>query len=95
MDGCGRYLDNIFIERLWRSLKYEAAYLRELAGGPAAEREISDWFELYNHARADERRDRSIGTSWRKPREAAARPCAPVATLPARKADIDGTVQQA
>ena len=33
MDGRGRHLDNIFIEFLWRSLKYGAAYLRELAGG--------------------------------------------------------------
>ena len=30
MDGRGRCLDNVFIERLWRSLKYEAVYLREL-----------------------------------------------------------------
>ena len=51
MDGRGRYLDNIFIERLWRSLKYEAVYLRELPDGCAAEREIGDWFDFYNHAR--------------------------------------------
>ena len=51
MDGRGRYLDNIFIERLWRSLKHEAVYLRELADGRAAEREIDDWFRFYNHVR--------------------------------------------
>ncbi len=40
MDGRGRFLDNIFIERLWRSLKYEAVYLHELRDGPDAERII-------------------------------------------------------
>ena len=43
MDGRGRCLDNIFIERLWRSLKYEAVYLRELADGfeaPARHRRV-------------------------------------------------------
>ena len=40
MDGRGRCLDNVFIERLWRSLKYEAVYLHELADGFAAERVI-------------------------------------------------------
>ena len=38
MDGRGRYMDNIFIERLWRSLKYEAVYLHELTDGFKAER---------------------------------------------------------
>ncbi len=38
MDGRGRFLDNIFIERLWRSLKYEAVYLHELRDGLDAER---------------------------------------------------------
>jgi putative transposase len=38
MDGRGRYLDNIFIERLWRSLKQEAVYLHELQDGFQAER---------------------------------------------------------
>ena len=36
MDGRGRWMDNVFIERLWRSLKYEAVYLQELADGFAA-----------------------------------------------------------
>ena len=40
MDGRGRFLDNIFIERLWRSLKYEAVYLYELRDGVEAERII-------------------------------------------------------
>ena len=51
MDGRGRYLDNIFIERLWRSLKYEAVYLRELADGFEARRVIGEWTDFYNTER--------------------------------------------
>ncbi len=51
MDGRGRCLDNAFIERLWRSLKYEAVYLRELDDGFAAQRVIDDWMEYYNEVR--------------------------------------------
>ena len=51
MDGRGRCLDNAFIERLWRSLKYEAVYLHELADGFAAQRVIDDWMEYYNEIR--------------------------------------------
>ncbi len=51
MDGRGRYMDNIFIERLWRSLKYEAVYLHELTDGFTAERVIRDWIEFYNTER--------------------------------------------
>ena len=47
-DGRGRYLDNIFIERLWRSLKQEAVYLHELQDGFQAKRVIDDWFGFYN-----------------------------------------------
>ena len=51
MDGRGRYMDNIFIERLWRSLKYEAVYLHELTDGFKAERVIGDWINFYNTER--------------------------------------------
>ncbi len=51
MDGRGRCMDNIFIERLWRSLKYEAVYLHELTDGFKAERVIGDWINFYNTER--------------------------------------------
>jgi putative transposase len=51
MDGRGRFMDNIFIERLWRSLKYEAVYLHELGDGFKAERVIGAWIEFYNTER--------------------------------------------
>ena len=57
MDGRGRFLDNIFIERLWRSLKYEAVYLYELRDGPDAQRIIGSWIDFYNEARLRSSRD--------------------------------------
>ena len=51
MDGRGRCMDNIFIERLWRSLKYEAVYLHELTDGFVAERVIGEWINFYNTER--------------------------------------------
>ncbi len=51
MDGRGRCMDNIFIERLWRSLKYEAVYLHDLTDGFAAERVIREWIDFYNTER--------------------------------------------
>ncbi len=51
MDGRGRCMDNIFIERLWRSLKYEAVHLHELTDGFHAERVIADWIGFYNTER--------------------------------------------
>jgi len=51
MDGRGRCMDNIFIERLWRSLKYEAVYLNELTDGFVAERVIGEWIDFYNTER--------------------------------------------
>ena len=47
MDGRGRCMDNIFIERLWRSLKYEAVHLQELTDGFHAERVIGEWIGFY------------------------------------------------
>ena len=51
MDGRGRCLDNVFIERLWRSLKYEAVYLHELADGFEADRVIGTWMTFYSDVR--------------------------------------------
>jgi putative transposase len=51
MDGKGRWMDNVFIERLWRSLKYECVYLREFATGHDAHREIGIWLDYYNTER--------------------------------------------
>ena len=51
MDGRGRCLDNIFIERLWRSLKYEEVYLRDYMRVPEARSGIGNWFRFYNHQR--------------------------------------------
>jgi len=51
MDGRGRCMDNIFIERLWRSLKYEVVYLHELTDGFVAERVIGQWIDFYNTVR--------------------------------------------
>lgn len=51
MDGKGRWMDNIFIERLWRSLKYEEIYLRERDGLEEQRQGIAKWMERYNHWR--------------------------------------------
>ncbi len=51
MDGRGRCMDNIFIERLWRSLKYEAVYLYDMTDGFVAERVIGEWIDFYNTVR--------------------------------------------
>jgi len=51
MDGRGRCIDNVFIERLWRSLKYEAVYLHELSDGFVAKRVIGEWIDFYNTER--------------------------------------------
>lgn len=48
MDGRGRWMDNVFIERLWRSVKYEEVYLREHATLPALGAGLDRWFERYN-----------------------------------------------
>ena len=42
---------NVFIERLWRSLKYEAVYLHDLEDGFEAQRLIDEWMEFYNERR--------------------------------------------
>ena len=51
MDGKGRWMDNVFIERLWRSVKWECLYLRELETGRQAPKILRDWFLFYNEQR--------------------------------------------
>jgi len=51
MGGKGRYLDNIFIERLWRTLKYECVYLHAWDTGSQARAGVRNWMEFYNHRR--------------------------------------------
>jgi putative transposase len=51
MDGRGRWIDNVFIERLWRSLKHEDIYLRGYADGREAKAGISSWVAFYNSRR--------------------------------------------
>jgi putative transposase len=63
MDGKGRYLDNIFIERLWRSLKYEEIFLKAYGSPAEARRGIGAWLSFYN----DERPHQTHG--YRTPRE--------------------------
>ena len=58
MDGRGQYLDNIFIERLWRSLKQEAIYLEEISEGFQARRVIKNWMAFYNTERPHSALDR-------------------------------------
>ena len=50
MDGRGRWMDNVFIERLWRSLKHEDIYLKGYADGCEARAGIESWVRFYNHA---------------------------------------------
>jgi len=54
MDGRGRVFDNIFIERLWRSVKYEEVYLHDYQTVPAARAHLSDYFWFYNTERPHE-----------------------------------------
>ena len=51
MDGRGRWLDNVFIERLWRSVKYEEVYLKGYQSIPEARRELAAYFDFYNMRR--------------------------------------------
>jgi putative transposase len=63
MDGRGRALDNIFIERLWRSVKYEDIYLKDYAAVPELAAGLADYFTFYN----DERPHQSL--DYRTPAE--------------------------
>ncbi len=63
MDGRGRVFDNIFIERLWRTIKQEEVYLKSYETVREAERELGRYFEFYNNKRGHQ----SLG--YRRPVE--------------------------
>jgi putative transposase len=63
MDGKGRCMDNIFVERLWRSLKYQEVYLNAYATVAEAKAGIDAWLSFYN----EERQHQSLG--YRTPRQ--------------------------
>ena len=63
MDGKGRYADNIFVERLWRTVKYEEVYLKAYANSSQARRELGAYFRFYN----DQRPHQALG--YRTPAE--------------------------
>lgn len=57
MDGRGRWMDIIFIERLWRSVKYERVYLFEHSTVPELRTSLDEWFVRYNHWRPHQHLD--------------------------------------
>ena len=63
MDGKGRALDNVFIERLWRSLKYEMIYLRQFESVPELKSEIRAYLHFYNTERIHQ------GLAYKTPKE--------------------------
>jgi putative transposase len=51
MDSKGRALDNIFTERLWRTVKYEEVYLHDYTSPKEARQQLNSYFDFYNHKR--------------------------------------------
>ena len=76
MDGKGRWMDNVMIERLWRSLKYECIYLHAFETGSEVRKGLRHWIDLYNtkrpHSSLDDRTPDEA--YWQKPRPGYAGP---------------------
>ena len=62
MDGKGCWRDNVFVERLWRSVKYEEVYLKAYESIPDARASLAKYFHFYNHERCHQALDRR--TPW-------------------------------
>jgi putative transposase len=92
MDGRGRWLDNRFIERLWRSVKYEDIYLQDYGDGLAAGRGLDRWFPHYNTERPHQSLDDATPEQWyRSPAEHGGAPRTWEAMQPGRAAPRKGT----
>ncbi len=78
MDGRGRWMDNVFIERLWRSVKYEEIYIREHTTIPVLEAGLERWFARYNtwrpHAALGNRTPHNVYQTPPSPQPAACGP---------------------
>jgi hypothetical protein len=75
MDGKGSYNDNLFIERLWRTVKYEEVYLRVYQSGREARISLRNYFRFYNAERPHQ------GLGYRTPAEVFTPNPIPVATM--------------
>lgn len=64
MDGRGRWIDNRFIERLWRSVKYEDVYLNDYGDGLGADRGLRMYFQRYNTSRPHQALDNATPIDW-------------------------------
>ncbi len=64
MDGKGRAIDNIFIERLWRTVKYEHIYLHAYPDGLGLERRLAKYFHFYNYGRKHQSLDCQSPAQW-------------------------------
>jgi len=64
MDGRGRWIDNRFIERLWRSVKQEDIYLQDYSDGLTAQRGLARWFEEYNTQRPHQALEYATPGEW-------------------------------
>ena len=60
MDGRGRAFDNIFVERFWRTIKYEDIYIRDYASLPELTRGLEAYFYFYNHERPHQSLDYAV-----------------------------------
>src|SRR5436853_3209057 len=89
MDGKGRCMDNIFVERLWRSLKYEEVYLNAYATVAEARTGIGAWLSFYN----DERQHQSL--RYRTPRQIYEQGCGYVDARRCRPAPLPPLPEQA
>jgi len=77
MDGRGRWIDNRFIERLWRSVKYEDIYLNDYGDGLSAGRGLRRYFEDYNHQRPHQALEDATPADWyRRPQDFGGQPAA-------------------
>jgi putative transposase len=76
MDGRGRWMDNVMIERLWRSLKYECIYLHAFETGSEVRQGLKRWIDFYNTRRPHSSLDDKTPDEayWQKPRPGYAGP---------------------